>query len=352
VGIYGQEGLRAVQASDYAIGEFKSVWRLVLVHGRWSYIRISEMILYFFYKNIVFTLPQFYYGMSSVLSGQSVFDDWYISLFNFIFTMCPLIVRAIFEQDVNFKEFIQADTDTNSQKKKIVKTNKFLKANFPKLYFIGQKNMIFTNLNFCRWLCQGALETLLLFLVIFYGIQDCTTDAHGYKADIWFHSIIYFTAVIFLVNLKLAMHTRYWIFLSWFAILITSLVAYIAYIWLGDMLSISVVQYTATRVFASPLFYLILPLSIILPFGFDYLLLAHESREKNIVNYYKDIIRNKVTVDKINDSEAAENIEMKVIENLNQVNEKNVEFTDVSLYSFEESPKKTNVILTRQMLLK
>ena len=47
IGIYGKEGMRAVQASDYAIGEFRCIWKLLLVHGRWSYIRISQMILYF-----------------------------------------------------------------------------------------------------------------------------------------------------------------------------------------------------------------------------------------------------------------------------------------------------------------
>lgn len=57
VGLYGNEGMRAVQSSDYALGEFQFLWRLLLVHGRWSYLRNADLILYFFYKNIVFTLP-------------------------------------------------------------------------------------------------------------------------------------------------------------------------------------------------------------------------------------------------------------------------------------------------------
>lgn len=31
----------AVQASDYALPEFRMLWRLLFVHGRWNYIRIS-----------------------------------------------------------------------------------------------------------------------------------------------------------------------------------------------------------------------------------------------------------------------------------------------------------------------
>lgn len=41
IGLYGEEGMSAVQASDYALPEFRMLWRLLLVHGRWNYIRIS-----------------------------------------------------------------------------------------------------------------------------------------------------------------------------------------------------------------------------------------------------------------------------------------------------------------------
>lgn len=92
----------AVQACDYALPEFRMLWRVLLVHGRWNYIRISEMILYFFYKNMLFTLPQFYLAFYVGASAQTIFDDWYVSLYNLAFTSIPLVVRAVFEQDVNY----------------------------------------------------------------------------------------------------------------------------------------------------------------------------------------------------------------------------------------------------------
>ncbi|KAK5000308.1 phospholipid transporting ATPase, partial [Cryomyces antarcticus] len=55
VGIAGEEGRQAVMSSDYAIGQFRFLTRLVLVHGRWSYRRLAETIANFFYKNIVWT---------------------------------------------------------------------------------------------------------------------------------------------------------------------------------------------------------------------------------------------------------------------------------------------------------
>lgn len=54
VGIAGEEGRQAAMSSDYAIGQFRFLTRLVLVHGRWSYRRLAECIANFFYKvNIV-----------------------------------------------------------------------------------------------------------------------------------------------------------------------------------------------------------------------------------------------------------------------------------------------------------
>ncbi|CAJ0963438.1 unnamed protein product [Ranitomeya imitator] len=53
VGISGQEGMQAVMSSDFAISHFKHLRKLLLVHGHWCYTRLANMILYFFYKNVV-----------------------------------------------------------------------------------------------------------------------------------------------------------------------------------------------------------------------------------------------------------------------------------------------------------
>lgn len=70
------------------------LWRLLLVHGRWNYIRISEMILYFFYKNMLFTVPQLVFAFYTGYSGQTAYDDFYIALYNLLFTAAPLTIRA------------------------------------------------------------------------------------------------------------------------------------------------------------------------------------------------------------------------------------------------------------------
>ena len=46
IGISGKEGMQAVNNSDFAIAQFQYLRRLLLVHGRWSYLRSSRVFLY------------------------------------------------------------------------------------------------------------------------------------------------------------------------------------------------------------------------------------------------------------------------------------------------------------------
>lgn len=64
-------------------------------------MRNAELILYFFYKNMVFTLPQFMYAYINGYSGQTIYDDYYITCYNMVFTALPLAAKAIYDQDVN-----------------------------------------------------------------------------------------------------------------------------------------------------------------------------------------------------------------------------------------------------------
>ena len=62
IGISGVEGLQAARSADIAIGQFRYLRKLLLVHGAWSYQRVSKVILYSFYKNIALYMTQFWVG--------------------------------------------------------------------------------------------------------------------------------------------------------------------------------------------------------------------------------------------------------------------------------------------------
>ena len=70
VGISGQEGMQAVLSSDYSFAQFRYLQRLLLVHGRWSYLRMCKFLRYFFYKNFTFSFVHFWYGFLCGFSAQ------------------------------------------------------------------------------------------------------------------------------------------------------------------------------------------------------------------------------------------------------------------------------------------
>ena len=65
VGITGREGRAAVLASDFAFAQFRFLARLLLLHGRWSYLRNAEIVQYAVYKNLVYCLCALYFGFVS-----------------------------------------------------------------------------------------------------------------------------------------------------------------------------------------------------------------------------------------------------------------------------------------------
>jgi P-type E1-E2 ATPase len=88
VGICGQEGRQAVMASDFAMGQFRFLKRLLLVHGHWNYQRIAYMILYNFYRNAVFVLMLFWYQPRRVLPPPCIFYLLFEPVFYVDFLRC------------------------------------------------------------------------------------------------------------------------------------------------------------------------------------------------------------------------------------------------------------------------
>lgn len=54
LGLVGKEGRQAARCADYAFSNFSMAKRILLVHGYYFSHRLSLLVLYFFYKNLVF----------------------------------------------------------------------------------------------------------------------------------------------------------------------------------------------------------------------------------------------------------------------------------------------------------
>merc|ERR1719215_2591202 len=84
IGIAGREGRQAVNNSDFAIGQFSYLQRLLLVHGRWNYRRACKFTLFTFWRSAVQVLLMFFYTFVDGYSGTSIFEDWIRVTFTFL----------------------------------------------------------------------------------------------------------------------------------------------------------------------------------------------------------------------------------------------------------------------------
>ncbi|XP_057482184.1 phospholipid-transporting ATPase 3-like isoform X1 [Actinidia eriantha] len=182
VGISGMEGMQAVMASDFAIAQFRFLTDLLLVHGRWSYLRICKVVTYFFYKNLTFTLTQFWYTFQTGFSGQRFYDDWFQSLYNVIFTALPVIMVGLFDKDVSAS----------------------LSKKYPELYKEGIRNTFF------KWRVVATLAFFALYqsLIVYNFVIASSTnsvDSSGKMFGLWDISTMAFNCIVVTVNLRLLM---------------------------------------------------------------------------------------------------------------------------------------------------
>ena len=212
VGIYGEEGMRAVQSSDYAIGEFQFLRSLLFYHGRTNYIRNAECIMYFFYKNFSFTLCQFVFGFYCNFTGQTIVDDWFISCYNLLFTSLPLGAKALLDHDVKPSDGIVVD--------------KML----PFLYAENRDNPIFTMPKFFLHLLRGAVHCMINFFYVIYLYHYDSVNKYGKMGGLWFISVNIFTSVLIFVTVDLFIYTKYHTWINIVVILIFTILAYIIFV--------------------------------------------------------------------------------------------------------------------------
>jgi len=218
VGIYGEEGLRAVQNSDYAIGEFRFLHDLLFFHGRTNYIRNAQCIIYFFYKNFVFTFLQFVYGFYCNFTGQTIIDDWFITLFNLLFTSLPLGARALLDHDIK-----PEDGD-------------IIKLMLPFLYLENREKPIFTVRNFFINLLKGIFHSLINFFWVIYYLDESINE-DGKMGGLWFCSVNLFTNILIIVSLELLIETKYHTWINAAILIVITFIAYIIFLIIVQNLS-------------------------------------------------------------------------------------------------------------------
>ncbi|KAF4581038.1 ATPase, P-type, phospholipid-translocating, flippase [Ophiocordyceps camponoti-floridani] len=177
VGISGKEGLQAARVADYAIGQFRFLQRLLLVHGRWNYVRTAKFVLCTFWKEMFFYLPTAVYQRYSGYSGTSLYQEVSLTVFNTLFTSLCTICMGIWEQDLS------ADTVLA----------------VPELYVYGQRGSGLGMAKYLRWMAVAVVEGLAVWYGVWAGYGRASPSDEGLYAL----GTLVFTVGVLWINWKL-----------------------------------------------------------------------------------------------------------------------------------------------------
>ncbi|TIB13429.1 hypothetical protein E3P92_02275 [Wallemia ichthyophaga] len=207
IGIAGLEGAQASMSADYAIGQFRYLTHLLLVHGRWSYIRIAEMHANFFFKNIIFTLIMFLYLIYCSFDATYLFEYTYIMFYNLLFTSLPVIIMGAFEQDVNATASLA----------------------FPQLYKRGIAGLEYTRTKFWLYMLDGCYQACVCFFVAYGAYIGGTTQSYsGRDANsLWEVGVTICCTCVLCANGYVGLNTKYWTWMVWTVNIVTTLLVFI-----------------------------------------------------------------------------------------------------------------------------
>eukprot|EP00668_Euglena_longa_P001273 GGOE01001505.1.p1 GENE.GGOE01001505.1~~GGOE01001505.1.p1 ORF type:complete len:1133 (-),score=369.93 GGOE01001505.1:261-3659(-) len=238
VGISGMEGQQAANSSDYAIGQFRFLFRLLFIHGRWNYRRLALLICYSFYKNAVLFLIQFFFCFANAYTGQSLFDSWVLAAYNVFFTSIPILVVGAIDRDISDEQSFR---------------------DHPTLYENGLKNLDFNTKVFLGWFVNSIYHAVICFVFPLYALAgDQDQFSNGKAIGMDGLGVTVYTVVVLVVNLKAGLECQSWTWLHHFAIWGSILVWYIFMMVYGTIFSLSPAMWgMIIRLYKLPQFWLV-----------------------------------------------------------------------------------------------
>lgn len=246
VGISGMEGLQAARSADVSIAQFRYLRKLLLVHGAWSYHRVSKTILFSFYKNICLYLTQFWYTFQNVFSGEVIYESWTLSFYNVFFTVLPPLALGILDQFVSAR----------------------LLDRYPQLYNLGQRNTFFKIRVFGEWIINAVYHSIILYVGgCLFWLND-GPQGDGFPGGKWVWGTAMYGAVLLTVLGKAALVTNNWT--KYHVIAIPGSMAFwllfvAVYGEVAPKLNISIEYFgVIPRLFTSPIFWIEMPTLAIL----------------------------------------------------------------------------------------
>ncbi|KAJ2743090.1 hypothetical protein GGI20_004003 [Coemansia sp. BCRC 34301] len=241
VAISGEEGLQAAMASDYTVGRFHFLQNLLLVHGLFDYLRMSEMILSFFYKNVIWAMVPFWYSIYCAFSANVFYDLSYIQLYNVVFTVAPVVILGCVDKPFNY------DTAMT----------------YVAVYSDGIRNRYFRWWRYYLYVLDGIYQSMVIFFTFY--IFTYKSDMQNENGRTWGRSDLSTgptVAVVIAASLCVGFNAWQWNWLMGAAIAF-SIVACIAYISISSAVRYYSLEGVATSVMSTIVFWFGVPLAVV-----------------------------------------------------------------------------------------
>lgn len=103
-----------------------------------------------FYKNVIYVLPIFYFGISSLFSATQIYDTYLYNAYNIFFTGMPICWYATFDYEHDKATLL---TDV-------------------RLYAIGTQDKCFNPLKFWLWYASATVQGALLLFLTFSTLDE------------------------------------------------------------------------------------------------------------------------------------------------------------------------------------
>ncbi|XP_070649667.1 phospholipid-transporting ATPase IK isoform X12 [Bos indicus] len=197
VGVAGQEGMQAVQNSDYVLAQFCFLRRLLLVHGRWSYMRVCKFLRYFLYKTLAGMMVQIWFAFYSGFTAQPLYEGWFLALFNLLYSTLPVLYIGLFEQDVSAERSLE----------------------LPELYIAGQKEELFNYWVILQAIAHGTATSLVNFFMTLWVSQNSAGPVS--LSDYQSFAVVVALSSLLSITMEVILITRYWTVLSVLAIFLS-----------------------------------------------------------------------------------------------------------------------------------
>uniref|UniRef100_A0AAZ3SNV1 Phospholipid-transporting ATPase n=1 Tax=Oncorhynchus tshawytscha TaxID=74940 RepID=A0AAZ3SNV1_ONCTS len=213
IGIMGKEGRQAARNSDYAIPKFKHLKKMLLVHGHFYYIRIAELVQYFFYKVSFTTNTNTGHLLGAHFNCLPLYDTAYLTLYNISFTSLPILLYSLIEKHISI-EMLKRDPTLYRSEEHPTKTKK----RFEPIILDVAKNALLRWPVFLYWTCLGLFNACIFFFGAYFLFDNTTFTSNGQMFGNWTFGTLVFTVLVFTVTLKLALDTHHWTWINHFVI--------------------------------------------------------------------------------------------------------------------------------------